>query len=75
MCTCINLIKSLLDPGDKLHDLLPSKVCEIRNRETNGENNFNYIILTVRHNVLKIVQLSMELNNITKFSILVNRVV
>ena len=60
---CINLIKSLLDPGHKLHELLPPKVCEIRNRETrlSGES---FIILTVGLNVLKIVQLSMESNNI-----------
>ena len=31
---CINLIKSLLGPGHKLHGLLSPKVCEIRNRET-----------------------------------------
>ena len=31
---CINLIKSLLDHGhNKLHELLPPKVCEIRNIE------------------------------------------
>jgi hypothetical protein len=60
---CINLIKLLLDPGHKLHELLPPKVCEIRNRETrlSGES---FIILTVGLNVLKIVQLSMESNNI-----------
>ncbi len=31
---CINLIKTLRDPGHKLHELLPPKVGEIRTRET-----------------------------------------
>jgi hypothetical protein len=39
-----NLFKSMLNPGHKLHDLLPPKVCEIRNRETrlSGEKIYNF---------------------------------
>ena len=41
---CINLIKTLLEPCHKLHDLLPPKVCEIRNRETrlSGQKFYNF---------------------------------
>ena len=47
---CINLIKLLLDPGHKLHELLPPKVCEIRNRETrlNGDKFYNFNCRTER---------------------------
>jgi hypothetical protein len=47
---CINLIKSLLDPGHKLHELLPPKVCEIRNRETrlSGDKFYNFNCRTQR---------------------------
>ena len=41
---CINLIKTLLEPCHKLHDLLPPKVCEIRNRKTrlSGQKFYNF---------------------------------
>jgi hypothetical protein len=41
---CINLIKSLLVDGHKLHELLAPKVCEIRNRETglSGDKFYNF---------------------------------
>jgi hypothetical protein len=47
---CINLIKSLLDAGHKLHELLPPKVCEIRNRETrlSGVKCYNFNCRTQR---------------------------
>ena len=51
MCVLIiNLIKTLLDPCHKLHDLLPPKVCEIRNRETrlSGQKFYNFNCRTQR---------------------------
>ena len=47
---CINLIKTLLDPCHKLHDLLPPKVCEIRNREIrlSGQKFYNFNCRTQR---------------------------
>ena len=47
---CINLIKTLLVPCHKLHDLLPPKVCEIRNRETrlSGQKFYNFNCQTQR---------------------------
>ena len=47
---CTNLIRTFLDPSHKLHYLLPSKVCEIRNRETrlSGEKFYNFNCRTQR---------------------------
>lgn len=47
---CTNLIKSLLDPCHKLHDLLTPKVCEIGNRETrlSGQKFYNFNCRTQR---------------------------
>jgi hypothetical protein len=47
---CINLIKSMLDPGHKLHELFPPKICEIRNRETrlSGDKFYNFNSRTER---------------------------
>jgi hypothetical protein len=41
---CINLIKSSLHPGHKLHNLFPPKVYENRNKETrlSGEKIYNF---------------------------------
>ena len=50
---CNNLIRTFLDPSNKLHDLLPPKICEIRNRETRSSDK-SFVILTVKHNVLEI---------------------
>ncbi len=60
---CINLIKTLRDPGHKLHELLPPKVGEIRTRETrlSGQKFYN---LTAGQSDLKIVRLFMESNNL-----------
>jgi hypothetical protein len=48
MCRPINLFKSMLDPGHKLHELLPPKVCEIRNRETRLSGDYNFSCRTER---------------------------
>ena len=47
---CINLIKSLLVDGHKLHELLAPKVCEIRNRETglSGDKFYDFNCRTER---------------------------
>ena len=47
---CINLIKTLRDPGHKLHELLPPKVGEIRTRETrlSGQKFYNFNCRTER---------------------------
>ena len=41
---------TLLDPCNKLHDLLPPKVCEIKNRETrlSGQEFYNFHCRTQR---------------------------
>ena len=43
---CTNLVKDMIDPIRKLHDLLPFTVNRIRGRETrlNGDRNIGYTI-------------------------------
>ena len=54
---CINLIRTLLDPCYKLLDLLPPKVCEIRNLETrlSGQEFYNFNCRTQRFKISPIV--------------------
>ena len=54
---CINLVKNMIDPIHKLHDLLPSTVNRIRGRETRLNGDRIYTILNVGQKGLKLVQL------------------
>ena len=61
---CIDLISKMSDPQHKLHQLLPNKLCKVRQRDTrqNGQLFYNYHYRTERFRNSPIVS-SIELYN------------
>ena len=62
---CIQLIKSMSNTGHKLHNLLPKKVHEVRNKETR-QNTEMYYNFNWRSERFKNSSIAMLLLNITK---------